>query len=191
MSPLDLPTQNCDIHNDTTLTFPCSENGTLHSVLGAFSCPPGWEHVACDLCGGDNPFLWLKKDGFHYVRCPRCGLVYVTPRLQDHLFQQDKFYQVVTGGNWEAAAEQDQNPRRMRSLIQAARNYLPYKRNGNLLDVGCGIRLIDRNGGRQVPPFFLRKLTRRTVKYAERTLDLAARITLRGHRMRIMAEKAA
>jgi SAM-dependent methyltransferase len=298
----------------------------LNSVLGTSPRSPRWEHVACDLCGEDDPALWLKKDGFHYVRCLRCGLVYVTPRLRDHLLQQDKFYQVVTGGNLEAAAEWGRNPRRMRSLIQAARSYLPYKRNGILLDVGCGfgafleaaksvgwrvcgvevafapasiaarhhdvfygllsdapyepnsfdvvrlnnviehvpspwallqdirrvirpggllfistpnvtsftatlqgmgwryvqgenhiylfglrtigrlleiagfkvvslstpgIRLIDKNGSREIQPFFLRKLTWRAVKCTERTLDLAARITLRGHRLRIMAEKAA
>jgi SAM-dependent methyltransferase len=54
-----------------------------------------------------------------------------------------------------------------------------------------GIRLIDRNGSREPRPFSLRNLTWRAVKGAERMLDVAARITLRGHRMRIMAEKAA
>jgi SAM-dependent methyltransferase len=54
-----------------------------------------------------------------------------------------------------------------------------------------GIRLIDKNGSRESQPFFLRKLTSRAVKCAEKTLDVAARITLRGHRMWIMAEKTA
>jgi len=53
------------------------------------------------------------------------------------------------------------------------------------------ICLIDRMGSREPRPFSLRNLTWRTVKGAERMLDVAARITLRGHRMRIMAEKAA
>lgn len=109
-------------------------------AMQSYNLPPRssrWEHVACDLCGADDPALWLKKDGFHYVRCLRCGLVYVTPRLQDYLLQQDKIYQVVTGGNLEAAAEYDRNFRHMKSLTQAARSYLPYKRNGFLLDVGC------------------------------------------------------
>jgi len=326
MSMLDLPRQNYDIHSDTTLTWPYSENEMLNSILGTSPRSPRLEHVACDLCGGDDPALWLKKGGFHYVRCLRCGLVYVTPRLRDHLLQQDKFYQVVTGGNLEAAAERGRNPRRMRSLTQAARSYLPYRRNGILLDVGCGfgafldaaksvgwrvcgvevafapasiaarhhdvfygllsdapygpnsfdvirlnnviehvpsprsllqdirrllrpggllfistpnvtsftaalqgmgwryvqgenhiylfglrtigrlleiagfkvvslstpgIRLIEKNGSQELRPFFLRKFTRRAIKCAEKPLDLAARITLRGHRLRIMAEKAA
>jgi SAM-dependent methyltransferase len=52
-----------------------------------------------------------------------------------------------------------------------------------------GIRLIDKNGSREIQPFFPRKLTWQAVKCAERTLDLTARITLRGHRLRVMAEK--
>ena len=319
--------QNYDIHPqyypDTEML---GEHGILKSLLGTSPRSPKWEHVVCDLCGNDDPTLWLEKDGFHYVRCLRCGLVYVTPRLRDHLLQQDNFYKIVTAGNLEAAAERDQNPRRMKSLIQVARSYLTYKRIGALLDVGCGfgafleaaksvgwkaygvevaigpaniaarrhdvfhsclsdaphepnsfdvvrlnnviehvlspralvcdirrvlrpggllaistpnvesftaalqgmgwryvqgghhiylfglktlgklleaegfklvrvstpgIRLIDRNGSRETRPFFLRKPTGRAVKWAERTLDLAARIALKGHRIRIRAEKAA
>ena len=302
------------------------EDEMFNNLLRTSPRSPRWEHVACDLCGEDDPTPWLEKDGFHYVRCFRCGLVYVTPRLRDHLLQQDKFYQVMTEGNLEAAAERDRNPRRMKSLTQAARSYLPYKRNGMLLDVGCGfgafleaaasvgwsvcgvevasapasiaarrhdvfygflsdaayepnsfdvvrlnnviehvsspralvcdirrvirsgglvsistpniesftaalqgvgwryvqganhiylfdlrtmrklletegfrvvrvstpgIRLIDTNGDPETRPFFQRKLTWRAVRCAERTLDLASRITLRGHRLRIRAEKVA
>jgi SAM-dependent methyltransferase len=302
------------------------EGKTFDSLLERFPGSPRWEDVACDLCGEDDPALWLKKDGFHYVRCLRCGLVYVTPRLRDHLLQQEKFYQILTGGNLEAAVERDRNPRRMKSLIQAARSYLPYKRNGILLDVGCGfgaflgaaksvgwkawgvevaslavsvasryhdvfhgylsdapyepnsfdvvrlnnviehvpsprallgdirrvirpggllfistpnvesftaalqgvrwryvqgehhiylfslrtirrlletegfkivrvstpgIRLIDGNGSLEPQPFFLRRRTWRAMTCAERMLDLAARITVRGHRMRTRAEKTA
>jgi 2-polyprenyl-3-methyl-5-hydroxy-6-metoxy-1,4-benzoquinol methylase len=326
-SNCDLPGQKYDIHQqyhpDTEIL---GEHRILKNLFGASPCSSKWEHVACDLCGNDDPALWLEKDGFHYVRCLRCGLVYVTPRLRDHLQQQDKFYQVVTEGNLEAAAERDRNPRRMKSLIQIARSYLPYKHTGALLDVGCGfgafleaaasvgwrvcglevasapasiagrrhdvfygslsdapyepnsfdvvrlnnviehvlspralvcdirrvlrsggllaistpniesftatlqgvgwryvqgghhiylfglrtigrlletegfkilwistpgIRLIDKNGSRETRHFFLRKPTGQAVKWAERTLDLAARIALRGHRLRIRAEKAA
>ena len=98
---------------------------------------PRWEDVACDLCGVDDPALFLKNDGFHYVRCRRCGLVYVTPRLRNHAQQQNRFYQLTTQGNLEVLAELDRNSRRMKSLTQAACSYLPYKRTGILLDVGC------------------------------------------------------
>jgi len=298
----------------------------LVSLLGTSPCPASWEHIACDLCGADDPAFLFEKDTFHYVRCRRCELVYVTPRLRDHVQQQDSFYNIVTNGNVEAAAEWDRRPRRMRSLTRVARDYLTYKQTGALLDVGCsfgafleaaesvgwkaygvevaskpasiagrhhdifcgslsdapyepssfdvvrlnnviehvlspralvsdikrvlrpgglfaistpnvesftaalqgmgwryvqgghhiylfglrtmgrllktegfkilwistpGIRLIDKNGSRETRHFSLRKPTGRAVKWAERTLDLAARIALRGHRLRIGAEKAA
>lgn len=326
-SNCDLTSQNYGIHPQYDPGAEMlGEHGILESLLGASPRAPRWEHVACDLCGEDDPSPWLEKDGFQYVRCHRCGLVYVTPRLRDHLLQQDKFYQIVTEGNLEVAVERDQNPRRMKSLIQVARSYLTYKHTGALLDVGCGfgafleaaafvgwrvcgvevasapafiagrrhdvfygslsdasyepnsfdvvrlnnviehvlspralvcdirrvlrpggllaistpniesftaalqgvgwryvqgghhiylfglrtigklleaegfkilsistpgIRLIDKDGSRETRPFFLRKLTGRAVKCAERTLDLAARIALKGHRLRIRAERGA
>jgi SAM-dependent methyltransferase len=250
----------------------------------------------------------------------------VTPRLRDHLQQQNNFYKAVTNGNVEAAAEWDRRPERMRSLTRVARSYLTYRQTGALLDVGCGfgafldaaecvgwkacgvevasepafiaarhhevfhgflsdgpyrantfdavrlnnviehvsspramvcdirrvlrpggllhistpnmgsftealqgvrwryvqgenhiylfdlktlgklleaegfkivrvstpgIRLTDRNGNGEARPFFLRKLAWRAVKSTERVLDLTARITLRGHRLRVWAEKTA
>jgi len=287
---------------------------------------PSREHVPCDLCGADDPAFLFEKETFHYVRCRRCELVYVTPRLRDHLQQQNNFYNVVTNGNVEAAAKWNRRPRRMRSLTRVARSYLTYKQTGVLLDVGCGfgtfleaaesvgwkacgvevasepafiagrhhevfhgflsdapygpnafdavrlnnviehvsspqamlcdirrvlrpggllhistpnvgsftaallgagwryvqgenhiylfglktlrrlleaegfklmrvstpgIRLRDRNGSRETQPFLVRKFTWRAVKCTEKVLNLAARITLRGHRLRVWAEKTA
>jgi SAM-dependent methyltransferase len=298
----------------------------LVSLLGTSPCPPSWEYIVCDLCGADDSVFLFEKDTFYYVRCRRCGLVYVTPRLRDHQQQQDNFYNIVTNGNIEAAAEWDRRPERMRSLTRVARHYLTYKQTGAVLDVGCsfgafleaaesvgwkayglevaskpafiaarhhevfhgflsdapyspnsfdavrlnnviehvsspraimcdirrvlrpggllyistpnvgsftaalqgvrwryvqggshlylfdlktlgklleaegfkivrvstpGIRLTDRNGNGEARPFFLRKLAWRAVKSTERVLDLTARITLRGHRLRVWAEKTA
>jgi SAM-dependent methyltransferase len=99
---------------------------------------PRWEDVVCDLCGADDPVLFLEKDEYHYVRCRRCGLVYVTPRLRNHPQQQDRCYQLAMEASSEAVVELDRNSRRMKSLTRAARSYFPYKRKGILLDVGCG-----------------------------------------------------
>ena len=109
-----------------------------HQSFGHMLCLPRWEDVVCDLCGADDPASFLKKDEFHYVQCRRCGLVYVTPRLRNHSEQQEHSYQLATKANLEAVVELDRNSRRMKSLTRAARSYFPYKRNGILLDVGCG-----------------------------------------------------
>jgi len=139
-SDYHLPTQDFRAHQQF---YPNKETiGTdemLMSVLGTpFLGPPRREHVTCDLCGADDPFFLFEKEGFSYIRCNRCSLVYVTPRLRDHSQQQGKFYRDETGGDYEAAAEQDRRPRRMKSLIKMARSYLTYRRIGALLDVGCG-----------------------------------------------------
>jgi hypothetical protein len=54
-----------------------------------------------------------------------------------------------------------------------------------------GIRLMDSNGSREPRPFSLKNLALQAVACAEPVLDLAARITLRGHRLRVWAEKTA
>ena len=109
----------------------------MYPSFGHRPYPPRWEHVICDLCGADDPAIWFEKGKFHYVRCRRCGLVYVTPRLRNHARQQDHSYGLAMGRNLAAVAEPDRNSRRMKFLTQAALSYLPYKRNGILLDVGC------------------------------------------------------
>ena len=37
--------------------------------------------VNCYICGIDNCEKIFEKEGFDFVRCRRCGLVYVNPRL--------------------------------------------------------------------------------------------------------------
>ena len=48
-------------------------------------------HVACDLCGTDDPEFLFKKKPFRHVRCRRCGLVYATPRLRAFIKRQKEF----------------------------------------------------------------------------------------------------
>jgi SAM-dependent methyltransferase len=108
----------------------------MYQSFGHMVYQTRWEDVV-SLCGADDP-VYSEKDEFHYVRCRRCGLVYVTPRLRNHPQQQDRSYQLAMEAYLEAVVELDRNSRRMKSLTRAARSYFPYKRNGILLDVGCG-----------------------------------------------------
>ncbi|MEW6268747.1 MAG: hypothetical protein AB1689_05550, partial [Thermodesulfobacteriota bacterium] len=38
------------------------------------------EHVACAVCGADDPVQLFEKHGFSIVRCRPCGFAYVDPR---------------------------------------------------------------------------------------------------------------
>ncbi len=41
--------------------------------------------IKCDLCGSEQHELLFVKEGFRHVRCADCGMVFVNPRLAEHL----------------------------------------------------------------------------------------------------------
>ena len=43
------------------------------------------ETIPCDMCESLEHVLLFVKEGFRHVRCKSCGLVFVNPRLSDHL----------------------------------------------------------------------------------------------------------
>jgi len=99
-----------------------------------------WQYVNCALCGADQPALlthdWQAVAGqrytFNLVRCRRCGLVYVNPRLNRQALTGS-----VGGGAWRSAMElhrtiYEAGCRRLRPLLRSASSGSP-----TLLDVGC------------------------------------------------------
>ncbi|MHC4600938.1 MAG: class I SAM-dependent methyltransferase [Planctomycetota bacterium] len=98
-------------------------------------------HVPCDLCGADDPAELFIKKGFPHVRCRRCGLVYVTPRLPRIEEQQTGFYEdliCITQG-FDAMEALEFSPQRLRKKRKEAASYLPFRKTGRLLDIGCGL----------------------------------------------------
>lgn len=39
------------------------------------------EYVICELCGSDDTILLFVENGFNTVKCKKCGLIYLNPRL--------------------------------------------------------------------------------------------------------------
>lgn len=97
-------------------------------------------HVTCDLCGADNPELLFVKDTFRHVRCSRCGMVYVTPRLRDVSGHQEIFYEnyACSSGDYAEIASKDDRGSRKKRLIAEAESYRLYYKTGYILDIGCG-----------------------------------------------------
>lgn len=95
-----------------------------------------FEHVTCDLCGGEDytvryrgPDAWLFGTPFDFpvVRCTGCGLVYLNPRPTAETLGQyypDQFY-----------AGRDDDSSRKRYDRELARLSIPDV--GKILDVGC------------------------------------------------------
>lgn len=92
-----------------------------------------YESASCDLCGlaGEQAIPLFNR----IVRCPRCRLLYVTPRpVREDLFaRQSKDYWLE---EYLPAYE----------AVDVASRYAPplaflegYRRTGRLLDVGCGL----------------------------------------------------
>jgi len=97
-------------------------------------------YVRCNLCGADDTELVFEKDGFSHVKCKICGLVYVNPRLDDIINNQN-----IIGNNFisehdgiNETAQIDYSGKRMLRLQREARGYLKYKTKGHIIDIGCG-----------------------------------------------------
>lgn len=98
-------------------------------------------HVPCDLCGEDDPEFLFVKNTFRHVRCSRCGMVYVTPRLRETAGQQKTFYdnwKPLCLGSFEEIASQEYSGRRKKRLLAEADTYQVYNKTGYILDIGCG-----------------------------------------------------
>lgn len=87
--------------------------------------------ICCNLCGEDRiSELWVK-DGFRYVQCRECGLVYVNPQL----FQEEieRIYEI----GFQSKSESKPAPTDFLSYQPVLQWAAPYRQNGRFLDVGC------------------------------------------------------
>jgi len=99
------------------------------------------KYVSCNLCGIDDAEILFSVQGFNIVRCRRCGLSYINPRLDTknlrELYSLSYFKSVdstIYGyddyiGDWEAITET------FRRRWDIMRPFLP--KAGAMLDVGC------------------------------------------------------
>lgn len=111
------------------------------------------ESVRCDFCGADDCSRRYEKRGFRIVRCRKCGLVYVNPRLKQEkiaaLYNADYFrgngfdtsIDYVKDANDHAAGKDtftldDWDCDTILALLKKSRPPAPAPYT--LLEVGCG-----------------------------------------------------
>jgi SAM-dependent methyltransferase len=85
----------------------------------------------CDLCGGDAHDTIFIKEGFRHVRCRRCGLVFVNPRLSDHLNVQQNS---GTGSMGDETVTDSQR----RKLLKELDRIEPFRKLNRMLEIGAG-----------------------------------------------------
>jgi len=100
--------------------------------------------VRCNLCGADDTTPVTEIDGFHIVRCRRCGLVYVNPRYRREILQEiytETYYDhdgIKNGleffGYENYLADKDNIRATFAKRLRTIERYAP---QGRLLDVGC------------------------------------------------------
>lgn len=96
------------------------------------------ENVSCNLCGADSPRLLFRSPPFSYLKCGRCGLIYVSPRLRDLTGWHARRYEAGRYGSGTGDDISHQfSPPRMARLEKEAKIYARYRRLNRVLDVGC------------------------------------------------------
>jgi len=85
----------------------------------------------CDLCGSEDHVVLFVKEGFPHVRCRGCGLVFVNPRLAEHLESQ-KQSGTGTMGEDNLTGAQVKRLRKELALIK------PFRRLNRILEIGAG-----------------------------------------------------
>lgn len=93
--------------------------------------PSDRETVACDLCDSQDHELLFVKEGFPHVRCRGCGLVFVNPRLRDHLLLQS-----LSGTG--SMGEDELTSAQARRLRKELARLEPFRRFNRILEVGAG-----------------------------------------------------
>ncbi|MBI4437183.1 MAG: class I SAM-dependent methyltransferase [Candidatus Omnitrophica bacterium] len=102
--------------------------------------------IPCDLCGGDRTEALFQDEGFQYVRCTSCGLVYLNPRPTEEMLKA--WYQSHGAASGEPFLQKRQEGYYTRYLENEEGYLLEGKRflrqitdaglmQGRVLDVGC------------------------------------------------------
>ena len=124
--------------------------------------------VKCNLCGADDSQLLFIEKGWHIVQCRRCGLVYANPRSSsDELreFYREGYSRV--GPNYLAKRES-----KLRRARRELRKIARYKKEGELLDIGCGAGFFLKEAQKKGWDVFGVDLSQSMIEYAKKEFKL-------------------
>ena len=105
------------------------------------------EYVSCNLCNSDSAKSVMKINGFNIVKCRKCGLIYVNPRLKferlEQIYNNWAYFQNIsfkdpkyTFYGYENYLEDKDDI--IKTFARRLKVIEKYKKKGKLLDVGCG-----------------------------------------------------
>lgn len=109
----------------------CNVSGSIESYGKAMSLCGEMMEVSCDLCGCAEHDLLFEKEGFRHVRCTACSMVYVNPRLKEHVRLQEE------SGTGSMGDDQLTTGARRR-LRKELRSLEAFRKRNRILEVGAG-----------------------------------------------------
>jgi 2-polyprenyl-3-methyl-5-hydroxy-6-metoxy-1,4-benzoquinol methylase len=102
-----------------------------------------WEACDCPCCAASERKLVYQFSRSAYHRCERCGLVYLSPRLEEacmlRLYRTESYFVGEQNLGYETY-EADEDVYRM-TFERRLREMAPFASPGRLLDIGCGTGL--------------------------------------------------
>ena len=97
--------------------------------------------IDCPLCGGADHRPLFEKQGFTFVRCADCRLVFVNPQVREDVVLSE-YRTAETNDLWFDVLTSDRQLALDREKFGDVLDLLePYRGSGRLLDVGCSIGL--------------------------------------------------
>jgi SAM-dependent methyltransferase len=97
--------------------------------------------IDCPLCGSSDHAPLFEKQGFTFVRCRECRLVFVNPQVREDVVLSD-YRTAETNDLWFDVLTSERQLALDREKFGEVLDLLePYRGAGRLLDVGCSIGL--------------------------------------------------
>lgn len=100
----------------------------------SFATPLEMETVACPCGGGGSPSEVFHTSTRRYVACPRCGLVFLSPRPSST--RVEEYYRESYDGSYGAAESSADRQPVFASVLAHVSDWR--RPPGRLLDIGCG-----------------------------------------------------
>jgi SAM-dependent methyltransferase len=97
--------------------------------------------IDCPLCGGSSHRTLFEKQGFSFVRCEECRLVFVNPQVREDVVLEE-YRTAETNDLWFEVLTSERQLALDREKFGEVLDLLePYRGGARLLDVGCSIGL--------------------------------------------------
>ncbi len=98
------------------------------------------ENINCNMCNGKEYKLFKEINGYKFVKCKQCGLVYLNPRPTQQKINEEYLaeYHIERLLRREPKTEEEIEEEINKNIGRAEEIVKQFGNKGRLLDIGCG-----------------------------------------------------